>query len=362
MTSRKRHSEEAASSRRRPISSRVSYASAGVDIEKGNEAVRRIKAHARSTFNSNVLADLGLFGGLYRMPSTRRPPVLVSSCDGVGTKLKLAFMTGIHNTVGQDIVNHCVNDILVQGARPLFFLDYFATGKLDPGVVEQVVAGMAVACRETGTALIGGETAEMPEFYPAGEYDLAGTIVGMVDRAQLVDGRRIRAGDQLIGLPSTGLHTNGYTLARKIFFEVLKKRPESYMEELGCTVAEALMAVHRAYHPLLQPLIERRLLHGMAHITGGGFLENIPRILPEGCEVQIRRNSFPVLPVFDLMRRAARLEEAELYRTFNMGIGMVLAVGRRDVDAVASHLRRQRAEYHEIGHVVRGSRRVILVD
>lgn len=340
----------------------LSYATAGVDIDRGNEAVRRIKQHARSTFNANVLADIGLFGGLYKLRTSRHTPVLVSSCDGVGTKLKLAFMTGIHTSVGQDIVNHCVNDILVQGARPLFFLDYLALGRLNPAVVEQIVSGMAVACRETGTALIGGETAEMPEFYPPGEYDLAGFIVGLVDRDRLVDGRRIRPGDHLVGLPSTGLHTNGYTLARKIFFDVLKKKPDSHMEDLGCTVAEALMAVHRAYHPLLLPLLAKRLLRGMAHITGGGFFENIPRILPEGCQARIRRGSFPILPVFEVMRNASGLGEAELHRTFNMGIGMVLVVGKRDVDRVSSYLAGKGEKFYRIGEIGAGPRSAVLVD
>lgn len=342
----------------------LSYESSGVDIDKGNEAVRRIKAHARSTFNKNVLADLGLFGGLYRLPRQRgaAAPVLVSSCDGVGTKLKLAFMTGNHTTVGQDIVNHCVNDILVQGARPLFFLDYLALGKVEPAVVEQIVGGMARACRETGTALIGGETAEMPEFYPAGEYDLAGFIVGVVDRDRLIDGRRIRPGDRLIGLPSSGLHTNGYTLARKVFFDLLHLKPESVHPDLGCTVAGALMAVHRAYFPLLDPLISKRLIRGMAHITGGGFFENIPRILPEGCEARIKRGSFPVLPVFDLMRSAAGLDERECYRTFNMGIGIVLVVGKRDLGEVERHFEKRREKYYRIGEIAAGSRRAVLVD
>ncbi|MEW6363663.1 MAG: phosphoribosylformylglycinamidine cyclo-ligase [Acidobacteriota bacterium] len=340
----------------------VTYASAGVDIDRGNEAVARIKARTRSTFNRSVLADIGLFGGLYRLGAGDGSRVLVSSCDGVGTKLKLAFMTGIHGTVGQDLVNHCVNDILVQGARPLFFLDYLAMGRLDPKVVEQIVAGMAVACRETGTALIGGETAEMPEFYPSGEYDLAGFIVGLVDRRKLIDGTRIRPGDRLLGLPSTGLHTNGFTLARKIFFELLRLRPESFMPELGATVAEALMAVHRAYHPLLQPLLSRRLLHGLAHITGGGFYENIKRILPRGCRARIRRGSFEVLPVFKLMQEAAGLDEAEMHRTFNMGVGMVLIVGEGDLGRVTSFLSRRGETYYDIGEIVRGPRRVMLVD
>jgi len=338
----------------------LTYASAGVDIARGNEAVSRIKSLARSTFGPNVLAEIGLFGGLYRLRGTGTQPVLVASCDGVGTKLKLAFMTGIHNTVGQDLVNHCINDIFVQGAVPLFFLDYLAMGRLEPGVVEQIVAGMATACRQTGTALIGGETAEMPDFYPAGEYDLAGFIVGVVERRRILDGCSIRPGDQLLGLPSTGLHTNGYTLARRIFFDRLKKRPSTYMKELGCTVAEALMAVHRCYYPLLLPLVQKGLLRGMAHITGGGFIENIPRILPKGCEARISKASFPVPPLFDLLRKGGRLSEVESYRTFNMGIGMVLVVGRRDMNRVTAYLAKKKETFYRIGEIARGERRVVL--
>jgi phosphoribosylformylglycinamidine cyclo-ligase len=306
------------------------YRAAGVDIDAGNEAVRRIRALARSTFTANVLSDIGSFGGLFRLPmGEASDPVLVASADGVGTKLKLAFMSGRHDTVGQDLVNHCVNDILVQGARPLFFLDYLATGRLSPRIAEQVVSGMAVACGENGCALLGGETAEMPGFYADGEYDLAGFIVGLVDRARIVDGRDLVPGDVLIAIPSTGLHTNGYSLARRIVFDVLKLDFDSYVEELGTSIGEALLVPHRSYLRTLQPLLDRQLVKGLAHITGGGITENLPRIFPEGRGAVIARDAWDVPPLFTFLQQGGGVSDDEMLRAFNMGIGMIVACEAR---------------------------------
>jgi phosphoribosylformylglycinamidine cyclo-ligase len=272
------------------------YKASGVDIDAGNEAVRRIRSLARGTFTPGVLSDIGSFGGLFRLDRDRyQEPVLVSSADGVGTKLKVAFMTGRHGTVGADLVNHCVNDILVQGAEPLFFLDYLATGRLDPAVAEAVVGGIAGACRENGCALLGGETAEMPGFYADGEYDIAGFIVGIVERSRVIDGRSIVPGDVLIGLPSAGLHTNGYSLARRVLFESMGWTADTVVPELGATVGDALLAPHRSYLSAVRPLLPRQTLKGLAHITGGGITENLPRVLPEGCSAEI-----------DLVRGACR--------------------------------------------------------
>src|SRR5687767_5339131 len=260
----------------------MDYRQAGVDIDAGNEVVRRIRTLARSTNTPGVLSDIGSFGGLFRLDAAgMQDPVLVSSADGVGTKLKVAFMTGEHRTIGRDLVNHCVNDILVQGAEPLFFLDYLATGKLDPDVAVQIVEGLAAACKENGCALLGGETAEMPGFYADGEYDVAGFIVGVVERERLIDGRSIRPGDRLIGLTSSGLHTNGYSLARRIAFDVAGLRPDSAVPELGGPIADILLTPHRSYLPVVKPVLNTQLIKGMAHITGGGITDNLPRVLPE---------------------------------------------------------------------------------
>ena len=272
-----------------PPASASSYREAGVDIDAGNETVRRIKSIARATFTPGVLSEIGSFGGLFRLdPRRYREPVLVASTDGVGTKLKIAFATGRHDTVGADLVNHCVNDILVQGAEPLFFLDYLGTGRLSPAIAEQIVAGMARGCRENGCALIGGETAEMPGFYAAGEYDIAGFIVGVVERSQIVDGRTIEPGDVLIGLPSAGLHTNGYSLARRVLFDVAGMTPDTFVPELGVTVGEALLAPHRSYLHAVRQLLDAGVVKGMAHITGGGITENLPRVLPEATAAEDR--------------------------------------------------------------------------
>jgi phosphoribosylformylglycinamidine cyclo-ligase len=319
----------------------IDYRASGVDIDAGNETVRRIKALAKSTFTPGVLSDIGSFGGLFALDRSRyQEPVLVASTDGVGTKLKVAFMTGRHDTVGADLVNHCVNDILVQGAEPLFFLDYLATGRLSPDVAEQVVAGVARGCRENGCALLGGETAEMPGFYADGEYDIAGTIVGVVEKSKVIDGRTIVAGDAVIGLPSAGLHTNGYSLARRVLFDVCGFAPDQVVAELGATAGAALLAPHRSYLSVVRPLISSNLVKGMAHITGGGITENLPRILPDGTAAALTRDAWTVPPIFRLLQDRGGIAEDEMFRAFNMGIGLVIvcagAHAGRVVDALAS--------------------------
>ena len=335
----------------------ISYADAGVSIDNANRAVAKIREYARATFNERTLTEIGSFGGMFSgaFPNMSEP-ILVASADGVGTKLKLAFETGIHNTVGADLVNHCVNDILVQGARPLFFLDYFATGKLEPDVTASVVEGMARACKENGCVLLGGETAEMPDFYPAGEYDLAGFIVGVVDKKNVIDGKTIEPGDVVLGIPSNGLQTNGYSLARKVFFEVGGYKADSYIDELGTTVGEALLATHQSFLPQIGPLLDSGMIKGLAHITGGGFLENIPRILPESVSVEINRGTWPELPIFGLMQRLGNVSDQEMFRTFNMGIGMIVVCANEEVE----NLKQRFKECYEIGPVVSGSGEVKL--
>jgi len=317
----------------------ATYADAGVDIDAANRATERIRELARRTFNSRTLSDIGSFGGMFdgAFPGMQQP-VLVASADGVGTKLKVAFETGVHNTVGRDLVNHCVNDILVQGARPLFFLDYFATGKLEPEVTASVVDGIATGCRENGCVLLGGETAEMPDFYPEGEYDIAGFIVGVVDREHIIDGRTIEPGDVILGLPSAGLHTNGYSLARKLFFEVAAFNVDSYVDEAEATAGAVLLRPHVSYLRTLEGLLDSGKIKGLAHITGGGLLENIPRILPERTNAEIQKGSWPALPVFELLQRLGSIEEHEMYRTFNMGVGMIVVCAQSDATSIKSHI------------------------
>jgi phosphoribosylformylglycinamidine cyclo-ligase len=336
------------------------YAAAGVDIDAKAGALARAREAIRSTFTPGVLGDVGGFGGLFRPElSGYREPVLVASTDGVGTKLKIAFDTGRHDSCGADLVNHCVNDILVQGASPLFFLDYIATGRLEPAVLESVIAGIARGCRENGTALLGGETAEMPGFYGAGEYDVAGTIVGIVDREKILDGSRVRAGDVALGLPSAGLHTNGYSLARKILFEELGRRPADTIEELGGrSIADVLLAPHLSYLRALRPLFAEDLVHAMAHITGGGFYENVPRVLPEGVDVVVRTGSWDAPPIFELLRREGGVSFEEMHRVFNMGIGMIVFVASGDVPRVAGIWSAAGQRFFCIGDVVPGSCRV----
>jgi len=339
----------------------ISYSDAGVDIDAATRATDRIKELARQTFNERTLSEIGSFGGMFdgAFPNMAQP-VLVASADGVGTKLKIAFMTGIHNTVGCDLVNHCVNDILVQGARPLFFLDYVATGKLSPEVVASVVEGVANGCRENGCVLLGGETAEMPGFYRKGEYDIAGFIVGVVDRAKIIDGKTIAPGDVLLALPSAGLHTNGYSLARKLFFDVMEYEPLTPMREFGTTLGEALMEPHLSYLRPLEGLLDRDVIKGLAHITGGGLTDNIPRILPEGTAVQIEKGSWDVLPIFDVLQKIGNVSEFEMYRTFNMGVGMVIVCSSDNAEIIKAHFREREEEYFEIGKVISGNREVII--
>ncbi len=337
----------------------LTYRDAGVDIEAQDRALARIRQHLESTRTPGVLSGLGSFGGLFRVPRDVDDPVLVASTDGVGTKLKLAFLTGRHDTVGEDLVNHCVDDILVMGARPLFFLDYYAVGRLDPRVAEQVVAGIARGCRANGCALLGGETAEMPDMYPPGEYDLAGTIVGIVPRDRILDGSRVRPGDRLVGLASTGLHTNGYTLARKIVFEVLGLSVDDELPGTGRTVADALLAVHRSYLPVLEEPLRAGWIHALAHVTGGGLPDNLPRVLPEGCAARVDLGSWPVPELFRLLQRAGEVPREDLLRTFNLGIGMVAVVPEERLADLAAHLEARREPWWEIGRVVSGRRGVL---
>ena len=333
----------------------MDYRQSGVNIDAGNETVRRIKGLARSTFTSGVLSEIGSFGGLFRLAEAGvADPVLVASADGVGTKLKVAFMTGRHDTVGADLVNHCVNDILVQGATPLFFLDYLATGALSPDVAEQVIRGVVRACRENGCALLGGETAEMPGFYADGEYDIAGFVVGVVDRQKIIDGRQIQPGDVLIGLPSTGLHTNGYSLARRVLFQECGLTPDSYVAELNASVGDALLAVHRSYLTAIRPLLAWDCVKGMAHITGGGITENLPRIFPNGCSAVIDRAAWTPPSLFRLLQDRGGISDAEMLRAFNMGIGLIIVCAPGDVSRVTASLAERGEHPVRLGAIVPG--------
>jgi phosphoribosylformylglycinamidine cyclo-ligase len=324
----------------------IGYKDAGVNIDEADRAVTSIRKMAQATFTAGVLTDIGSFGGGFRLQGFR-DPVLISSADGVGTKLKLAFLTGRHSTIGEDLVNHCVNDIAVQGAMPLFFLDYFAIGKLNAKVAAEVISGVARGCKANGCALIGGETAEMPGLYAAGEYDLAGFIVGAVERKRMLTGSTIRAGDVLIGLPSTGLHTNGYSLARKLLFEVAGMQAEG-------PIADELLKLHRSYLKPIRALHDAGLLKGAAHITGGGITDNTPRILPKGLGVKINLGSWPVLPIFELLRQIGDIEQDDWRRTFNLGIGMILVISPRQLSKATRILDALREGWYQIGEVVKG--------
>ena len=335
-----------------------------MDIDAKAAALARAGKAIRSTFTPGVLGDLGGFGGLFRPDFTGlREPVLVASTDGVGTKLKIAIEVGRHDSCGADLVNHCVNDILVLGARPLFFLDYIATGRVDPEVIEGVIVGVARACRENGTALLGGETAEMPGFYATGEYDVAGTIVGVVDRDRILDGSRVAAGDLALGLPSAGLHTNGYSLARKIFFEEMGRKPSDPIAGRSSpSIADALLAPHLSYLRALEPVLAADLVHGMAHITGGGFYDNIPRVLPEGLDVVLRSGAWPVPEVFEVIGREGRVSFEEMHRVFNMGIGMVVFVSPADLSRAAALWTEADVKWFAIGNVKGGGDRNVVVE
>ena len=339
----------------------ITYADAGVDITSGDRAKQRIKMLARKTFNKQVLSEIGGFGGLFALDLAKFPePVLVSSADGVGTKLKVAFELGIHHTVGADLVNHCVNDIAVQGATPLFFLDYLAGSKLEDDIVETVVRGISEACRANGCALIGGETAQMPGFYADGEYDLAGTMIGAVNRPDIVTGANIQPGDVLLGLPSNGLHTNGYSLARKLLFEVAHYGPDHYVNELKDKTGAALMRTHRSYLGVIKKLTAGHLVSGMAHITGGGISENLPRILPKGLDACVDLASWQVPPLFTHLQELGNVEQDEMFRTFNMGIGLIAVIPAEQVKKAKAILNRANERHCIIGRITgRGTRKVI---
>jgi phosphoribosylformylglycinamidine cyclo-ligase len=334
------------------------YRDAGVDIDAADEALKQVKEDVRRTFDDRVLQDIGSFGAMYRFPTGMDEPILVSSVDGVGTKLKLAFMTGIHDTVGIDLVAHCVNDILVQGARPLYFLDYLACGKLEPDTIASVIRGLANGCRYAGCSLIGGETAEMPGMYAGEEYDLAGTIVGVVDRANIVDGSTISEGDAIIGFPSSGLHTNGYSLARHICFDVAKLSVDDPMPGTGKTVAQALMEPHLSYSRLIQILTKIVKVKGMTHITGGGITDNLPRTLPKGMGAKVDAGVWEVPPVFSFLKKAGNVPDDDMLRTFNMGIGYLVIVDKADASAMVDAAEQTGQAAHLIGHVVKGETNV----
>jgi phosphoribosylformylglycinamidine cyclo-ligase len=346
------------------------YARAGVDIDLGNRVKATLPQLLASTHRREVLGKVGGFGGLFALDSRRyQRPVLVSSVDGVGTKLKLAFAMDRHDTIGEDLVNHCVNDIAVLGAEPLFFLDYLGTGKLEPHVFNEILRGFARGCAANRCALIGGETAQMPGFYQAGEYDVSGTIVGVVEKARMLDGQSIRPGDVVIGLGSSGLHTNGYSLARQIFFERLQLKPSTHVAELGNTIGDELLKVHLSYGLLLLRLLKRfnrdgqpRVIKGLAHITGGGFIDNIPRVLPKKCDVLIRKGSWVMLPIFQMLRDKGGVPEEELYQVFNMGIGMTMIVAAAKADAVLRAVQASRQPAWLIGEVVKGQGVARVVD
>ncbi|MDU1029313.1 MAG: phosphoribosylformylglycinamidine cyclo-ligase [Clostridiales bacterium] len=341
----------------------MTYRDAGVDISKGNEAVDKIKPLVARTKRPEVLGGLGGFGGLFRVPEGYKKPVLVSGTDGIGTKLKVAFMCGKHDTVGIDAVAMCVNDILVAGAEPLFFLDYVAVGKLNPDQLAEVVAGIAEGCVQSGCALIGGETAEMPGFYQNDEYDVAGFSVGIVEEDRLLDGSAVGEGDVILGLPSTGLHSNGYSLARKIAFERAGKQTDSYIEELGERLGEALLRPTRIYVKDVLPILKEKpgVIHAMAHITGGGLVENVPRVLPEGLSAEIKTEAWPRLPIFDWLAKEGQVPEEDMWRTFNMGIGLVLVIGAADAQAVCEDLQARNIAYYDIGRIVKGDQSVVRV-
>ena len=342
------------------------YAAAGVDIDLGNKVKATLPQLLVSTHRREVLGKVGGFGGLFALDTKKfRQPVLVSSVDGVGTKLKIAFAMNKHDTIGHDLVNHCVNDIAVLGAEPLFFLDYLGTGKLEPHVFTEVIKGFVAGCAENNCALIGGETAQMPGFYQPGEYDVSGTIVGVVEKSKMLDGKTIKPGDAVIGLESSGLHTNGYSLARKIFFEKLKLKPKSRVAELGNTIGDELLKVHVSYGPLVQRLLKqfnsklktqnsKLAIKGLAHITGGGFVDNIPRVLPKNCDVLIRKGSWEMLPIFKIIETKGGVPDEELYQVFNMGIGMTITVDGAKADSVLKFIRAQKQQAWLIGEVVKG--------
>ncbi len=338
----------------------MKYADAGVSIAVADDVKQRIRHHASRTFTPAVLGGIGGFGGLFALDVKKwKDPVLVSSADGVGTKLKVAMALGVHSTVGGDLVNHCINDILTQGAEPLFFLDYLALGRMDPDVVEQVLEGISRACHRTGTSLVGGETAEMPGFYPDGEYDLAGFIVGVVEREKIITGKDVQIGDIILGLPSNGLHTNGYSLARKLLFEVAHYSTETYVNEIKNKVGNELMRTHKSYWPALRKLIDAQCVAALAHVTGGGITENLPRVLPRGTAAVIEMGTWPVLPLFEHLQQLGNVPQDEMLRTFNMGLGMLLVVPLAKFKKAQTVLERVGEKAYTVGRIVKGERKVI---
>ena len=338
----------------------ITYADAGVDIDRANRTKQRIRYLAHKTFTRGVLSEIGGFGGLFALDRKKyRDPVLVSSVDGVGTKLKIAFEMNVHHTIGADLVNHCVNDIAVQGAAPLFFMDYLATGHLDPDVAERIISGIAEACSHNNCALLGGETAEMPGFYPGEEYDLAGFIVGVVERSRVITGKAVREGDVLLGLPSNGLHTNGYSLARKLLFGVARYAPETYVNEIKNKVGNELMRTHKSYWPVVRRMVDADAVSAMAHITGGGITENLPRVLPKGTAALVEMGSWPVLPVFEHLQKLGNVPQDEMMRTFNMGVGMILVVPPKKFKKAQTLLERAGEKGYVIGRIVPGERKVM---
>jgi phosphoribosylformylglycinamidine cyclo-ligase len=337
----------------------ITYADAGVNISRANKTKQRIKYLAHKTFTRGVLSEIGGFGGLFSVDKKYLDPVLVSSVDGVGTKLKIAFEMKMHHTIGADLVNHCVNDIAVQGAAPLFFMDYLATGRLEPEVAEKVVEGLAEACKHNGCALIGGETAEMPGFYPEGEYDLAGFIVGVVERDKIISGKTVEVGDIVLGLPSNGLHTNGYSLARKLLFEVAGYTPDTFVSEVKNKVGNELMRTHKSYWPIIKKMIAGECVAALAHVTGGGITENLPRVLPRGTSAVIERGTWPVPPIFEHLQKLGSVPPDEMLRTFNMGIGMLLVVPAQKFKKAETLLDRAGEKFYSVGRIVKGDRKVM---
>ena len=343
-----------------PSKSVVTYADAGVDIDRANRTKKRIKYLAHKTFTRSVLSEIGGFGGLFAVDKAKWvDPILVSSVDGVGTKLRIAFEMDVHHTIGADLVNYCVNDIAVQGATPLFFMDYLATGKLEPEIAEKVVEGLAEACKHNGCALIGGETAEMPGFYADGEYDLAGFIVGAVERERIINGKTVEVGDVILGLASNGLHTNGYSLARKLLFEVGKYTLDSYVNELKGKVGNELLRTHKSYWPAIKRLVDGECVSAMAHITGGGITENLPRVLPRGVAAVIEMGSWQVPPIFEHLQQLGNVPQEEMLRTFNMGIGMLLVVPSKKFKKAQTVLERAGEKAFTVGRIVKGDRKVL---
>ncbi|KAB2880803.1 phosphoribosylformylglycinamidine cyclo-ligase [bacterium] len=333
------------------MSKTVTYKEAGVDISQGNAVKDRIKKMVRQTYDKNVLSEIGLFGGFYELrKKDYKQPVLVSSADGVGTKLKIAIMMQKHHTVGEDLVNHCVNDILACGAKPLFFLDYIGLGKVSDTVIMQIVEGLTRGCKKNGCALIGGETAQMPGFYADGEYDMSGTIVGVAEKKKMINGASIRKGDVMIGMYSSGLHTNGYSLARKVLLNTFKV--DSHIDELGCTVGEELMKVHKSYLKPVSALMDKIEIKGISHITGGGIFENTMRVVPKKLKMTLDWDSWNVLPVFELIHRLGNVPYSDMIRTFNLGVGMILVVDKKDVDKTQRILKNKKEESFVIGEIV----------